>query len=287
MSTGSAVTRVKPEPVDSAYIIGIYSGLLLLAGVVCLVMDFRDERRRVSAVPQWRAGVFAFLLIFWFAYSTAFIGQYLVVALWDASGATSEGWRNALAQATFLGGMLGASLLAVKLIPDAGDFFNKEQEAKSSAAKGVFYFLSALPVMIFFGMGWDAALDLFSWVWQVDAPDTQELVQYFETQAFAPEMLLLVFSGVVLAPLAEEVLFRGILYRSLKAQMPRLPAQAVSAGLFALLHLNAYSFLPLLLLGMLLARAYERTGSLATPIVFHAAFNLNTIVFLRLQALDG
>ena len=44
-------------------------------------------------------------------------------------------------------------------------------------------------------------------------------------------------------------------------------------SLFAVVHANLLSFAPLLLVGILLARNYERSGNLLVPILFHAFFN--------------
>ena len=57
--------------------------------------------------------------------------------------------------------------------------------------------------------------------------------------------------------------------------------------LFAMMHFNALSFLPLFLLGMLLCRSYERTGNILVPIGFHALFNANNIGLLILQGSHG
>ena len=58
-------------------------------------------------------------------------------------------------------------------------------------------------------------------------------------------------------------------------------AAAITALLFTLAHANVLALLPLFLLGMLLARAYERSGNIWVPIGLHALFNLNNIVLLQ------
>lgn len=61
---------------------------------------------------------------------------------------------------------------------------------------------------------------------------------------------------------------------------PRWVAFTVSAGLFAMLHGNWVSALPLFVLGLVFAAAYERTGRLAVPMLAHAFFNLNTLLLV-------
>jgi membrane protease YdiL (CAAX protease family) len=79
--------------------------------------------------------------------------------------------------------------------------------------------------------------------------------------------------SIVLAPIAEEALFRGIFYPAVKALgYPRLALIGTSI-LFAAIHLNVVTFLPLLVLALGLVLLYERTGNLLAPIAAHAVFN--------------
>lgn len=82
----------------------------------------------------------------------------------------------------------------------------------------------------------------------------------------------MVFLAVGVAPFVEELFFRGYVYPVLKRHAGR-HALWMSALLFASVHLYLINFLPIFLIGVLLARLYERTGSLAAPIVAHATAN--------------
>ena len=76
-----------------------------------------------------------------------------------------------------------------------------------------------------------------------------------------------------LAPFAEEVLFRGILYPWIKQLgFPRLALWSTSL-LFAAIHLSPVSFVPLAALALGLAILYERTNNLLASIAAHALFN--------------
>ena len=50
--------------------------------------------------------------------------------------------------------------------------------------------------------------------------------------------------------------------------------------LFGAAHANWASFVPLAVLGVVLALAYEATGDIRVPIVAHGLFNLNTILIV-------
>jgi membrane protease YdiL (CAAX protease family) len=95
--------------------------------------------------------------------------------------------------------------------------------------------------------------------------------------------VLAFIAAVVLAPVAEELLFRGLLFRALLRRRSLHVAALVSASVFALVHVDVAVSQPLALVGltlvgMVLAYAYQRTGSLLVPIAGHAAFNGITLV---------
>jgi membrane protease YdiL (CAAX protease family) len=93
---------------------------------------------------------------------------------------------------------------------------------------------------------------------------------------------------VLLAPVAEEVLFRGILYPAIKQMgRPRLALWGTSL-LFAAVHMNVVTFVPLAVLALVLTVLYERTNNLLAPITAHVLFNaLNFGMLLVLQQVGG
>jgi hypothetical protein len=91
---------------------------------------------------------------------------------------------------------------------------------------------------------------------------------------------------VVLAPVFEEIIFRGVLYGSLRARFGVWPSIVVSAAVFALLHgYGATGFASVFLSGALWAWSYERTRSLLPSIAAHminnAAVGFTLIWLLR------
>jgi len=94
------------------------------------------------------------------------------------------------------------------------------------------------------------------------------------------DLLLPLFLGSFLAPITEEVYFRGFFYPVLKARYGTLVGQVGSSLLFALLHFDLFRFLPLAVGGLGLAYLYERSGSLITPVVAHGTWNAIMILLL-------
>lgn len=93
---------------------------------------------------------------------------------------------------------------------------------------------------------------------------------------------IIVFLAVGVAPFVEELFFRGYAYPVLKHHIGRHASWA-SALIFAAVHLYVVNFLPVFVIGLLLVRLYERTGSLAAAILAHATAN-GAVAILALWA---
>ena len=104
-------------------------------------------------------------------------------------------------------------------------------------------------------------------------PEQQQAVQTMEMAVTWRNRLALGLVTILLVPVAEEILFRGILYPWIKhAGFPRLALWG-TAVLFAAMHMNLITFVPLTILALVLTALYERTGNLLAPIATHALFN--------------
>jgi hypothetical protein len=114
--------------------------------------------------------------------------------------------------------------------------------------------------------------------------DAQVAVQVLREAPEWTDRLPLGFIAICIAPPAEEALFRGLIYPTFKRTgSPRLALWG-TALLFAAIHWNLASFLPLVLLALVLTWLYERTGNLLAPIAAHSLFN--AMNFLALQLFD-
>ncbi len=112
-------------------------------------------------------------------------------------------------------------------------------------------------------------------------PEQQQVVQTLQTDHAAAARAVFGVITIALVPAAEESFFRGILYPWIKrAGFPRL-ALWVSSLLFAAVHLNLMSFIPLALFAFALALVYEATNNLLAPITAHALFNAVNFYFLE------
>jgi membrane protease YdiL (CAAX protease family) len=133
-----------------------------------------------------------------------------------------------------------------------------------------------LPVAWLLQMGVAAALAHFHF-----EADAQVAVQLLHDAPTWLDRVPLAIVAIVLAPPAEEMLFRGLLYPAVKdAGFPRLALWGTTL-LFAAIHWNILSFLSLVLLALVLTWLYETTNNLLAPIAAHSLFN--TLNFAALQ----
>lgn len=133
----------------------------------------------------------------------------------------------------------------------------------------------ALPVLSLVSVGWAFIID---WLDLPAAP--QDVIAIFANTRSPVVVAGMLLVACVLAPIYEELLFRAGLYRFCRQRLGRGWALVISGCSFGVLHGNWAGFLPLAVLGMGLALAYEATGSIRVAIITHGLFNLNTVLVL-------
>ncbi len=104
----------------------------------------------------------------------------------------------------------------------------------------------------------------------------EPIIQLFGQGGWALLSALLV--GALMAPVVEEVVFRGFLFGGLLRLFSPVTAVLSSAALFAAVHRQLFAFPVLFLLGVLLALLYYRSRSLWAPILLH--FCINSVALL-------
>jgi membrane protease YdiL (CAAX protease family) len=118
---------------------------------------------------------------------------------------------------------------------------------------------------------------------QHQKPEEQLVIKVLQNLGSPLQQVFFGFSAIVLAPIVEESLFRGILYRFIKQLGYPMLALSGTSLVFAAIHSNLMTFVPLTFLAMILVLLYERTQTLLAPIILHSAFNAVNFVLLLLQ----
>lgn len=108
-------------------------------------------------------------------------------------------------------------------------------------------------------------------------PELERIV----TQTASPGLFIL--AAVVIAPVVEEIFFRGFIFAGLKKRYTWVKAMLISSGLFALLHLRPLAVPPIFILGLVFAYLYQRSGSIWPAILIHSLVNGLAVIWIFLQ----
>jgi membrane protease YdiL (CAAX protease family) len=136
--------------------------------------------------------------------------------------------------------------------------------------RAILGYLAVLPI-------WVGLAILFAYVFKIlDLPSHTHPVLKYINALTPPWRILAVFEAVVLAPLDEEVFFRGLVQSFFRRALrsPRL-AILLASAIFAAVHYKdePQAIPSLFALALALGYNYERTGRLTGPILIHAIFN--------------
>jgi|GEM_PF-2725830 len=137
-------------------------------------------------------------------------------------------------------------------------------------------------LLIFIPMAFLAAGSMVAFKLAGGEAEPQPVVLEFLEMENHQGVIFFVIMAVVVAPIWEEVVFRGILYPLFRGMRDRVFAVLVTGILFGLVHAHGPAFVPLTFLGCVLAWFYERTGKLGYCIGLHASFNAATAITLLL-----
>ncbi|PIW68138.1 MAG: hypothetical protein COW10_04005 [Candidatus Omnitrophica bacterium CG12_big_fil_rev_8_21_14_0_65_42_8] len=111
------------------------------------------------------------------------------------------------------------------------------------------------------------------------APPQPVFDMFFEEKRSSVILFLTIFVSI-LGPIVEEIFFRGFLYSAVKKRFGVLIGALLSGALFSILHVNIAGFLPIMILGVLMAFLYEATGSLVTSTAVHILHNSVIVCFV-------
>ncbi|MDC0720756.1 CPBP family intramembrane glutamic endopeptidase [Nannocystis bainbridge] len=117
------------------------------------------------------------------------------------------------------------------------------------------------------------------------APIAEQRLVLDLVAAGGPALASLVFSALALAPLGEELFFRGLVFRRIAHRAGMWPALVTSSLLFAVFHGNLQGLVVYLWLGLVFAGVYAATGRLSCAVAVH--FGNNAITLLTLLAPRG
>ncbi|MEM7790316.1 MAG: type II CAAX endopeptidase family protein [Verrucomicrobiota bacterium] len=273
----------------------ILASLILLA-VVCVsgflwYLHFRYAESRIlpeDQVPSWpigwvNFGIFICILLAAISLVPLFGSLFIQDAIQAADGELTPFiaiYKILLSQLPMLGVFYGLRRFYPGLY--AGRLSANTLTLGEAIWKTLPLFIKLLPLVWIAAMFWSSLIAALEHTGIIGEQKSQELVELFKSGGGFVEILILFVLAVFLAPLVEEIIFRGCIYRFLKSKAARLPAQIFSATLFGLMHQNLLALFPLIVVGIILAHIYEKSGSIYVPICFHACFNAFSLIMLFL-----
>ncbi len=243
-------------------------------------------------LPKWGLSTVDFILIVGALFITLMFFQNLAAAVYqwmtgesavDGDGLTIRGavGFSLAMQIPLLGVVLGARRFAPKTygVPLSVTPLSWRQSAWLAAD----YLLRFFPLITLVGALWAVLLAQVVKLGWIDEPPLQIPVQLFTQGGDLLGLVGLALIAVILAPIAEEYFFRGVMYRFFADRMRFWAAAGLSGVIFSMIHWSLQSAAGLFFVGVLLAFIYQKHGNLRVPILFHAFFNALSLGLLFLS----
>lgn len=140
------------------------------------------------------------------------------------------------------------------------------------------FYLAFIPFLMLATKGYHLLLESLSGA----EPSLQDVAEIVTRERSWLEIVYML-SAVFIAPVYEEMLFRGVLFPYLAKRTGLVGGIVLASVFFGALHLHLPSFVPLFLLSAMLCLTYWRTGSLWTSIGVHMIFNAVSILALNIK----
>jgi len=122
-------------------------------------------------------------------------------------------------------------------------------------------------------------LYLLSFPSKVDMTQTSKLLE----PLMGGNIMISILVIVIIAPIFEEIVFRGIILNDFKKAVSVKSAIIIQALLFGVFHMNLLQGVYTFILGIVLGLVYVKYRSIWVPIILHGAFNLTAISIGRLE----
>ncbi|MGB0371302.1 MAG: lysostaphin resistance A-like protein [Opitutales bacterium] len=265
---------------------------VLLTGSAIAWLGSKSMRQRSAPPPPLKVSWLDYLIFLW-VFLMLFVGvqtlmQFMLAGEGSGEAATfsSEEWTLVLSSLSLQIPMLGVMLVAYSAhkLP----FFHADVNSTATvilreALFGVRAFIMCLPIIWVIASVWNVILEATYKLYTNEELESQAIVTTVSGSQDLVPIVILTLLGIIMAPIAEELFFRGSIYRFLRDTSGKAKGAAISALIFAIMHANMKAMIPLFVVGICLAWVYERRGNIWAPIAFHMAFNTQSFIFIYLQ----
>ncbi|MGQ0629334.1 MAG: lysostaphin resistance A-like protein [Phycisphaerales bacterium] len=257
-------------------------------------------RRRVLALPPWRGGrgdALPLILAAVMVYLVAQLAGAMVMAwLAPAAGTAADdgAWLPARGVGLLTGGLVTVVLGAVAWRAlGAAEGSERRSALIKRVAAGLVLGMLAGPLLLLVSLA--SALARRVITGETPDPLAHVLLRLIDQHRESPYTLMIMLCAGVVAPLAEEIVYRGLVHTGLcralgrEGEAPR-EALLLTAAVFTAVHIPVVPVqaLPtLFLLALTLGVARVKTGGLAAPVTIHMGFNLANLAAVWFGAARG
>lgn len=258
----------------------IILGLGLLIDIVLAVLYWEEWPRffrvGLASVPWYFKDLLKICIVLIFIHWTVYLAEYLFLK-------TGMVTKEALRPVMGILNTVGLYILSIGIVV----YYIKRNYHVSWAALGIkwrFWLKKSFKSVLFY-LGFIPILAILTYISIIFCsimgiePEPHRLVEILKEEKSIWYFSYLVIIAVFIAPIFEEIIFRSLIYQTLRKRIGIINAIIVSSVVFSLLHFNAAQFLPVLGLGILLCFIFEYTASLIPAIAIHI---LNNGLFLGL-----
>lgn len=242
----------------------------------CVLGQHQKNKKETVSVQLWRM-VYPVLMHLFFSSVLSYAALVVLLILWKSVlGETDVDYIVELINSH---GMILQMVANMLLLPIAWKLIRRDEWKRKDMG-----IRSRIMVAVPFGVGerlkttaffvvlsillnqliaWSGLYDLF--------PAYREIA---EKIYYSGSMVFAYLAVALLAPITEELIYRGLVYRRIRDYAGVRWAVFFSALIFGVIHGNAVQFIFAFIMGMALAAVYERYRTIWAPIVAHIAVNL-------------
>lgn len=287
---GLGQTPLEQELMQRAGVIASIYGVLILVGIGILIQTSISWRRRPPPLrlmalrlrdrPWQMPDALALVAVLVVGFLLALVSRELWLTWTEGLNLTQDARLILLQSMIFhvLGLIVLRLWMARRGLTWRTAFGMSSSKLREDAIIGIGILLGALPILLAATILFHVLLQLLGY-----QPSLQDVAFAMADERNPWMRAYFVVLAIGLAPLFEELLFRGVLFPALARRYGWWASALVTSFSFAVIHGHLPSFVTLFALSLVLSFAYIYTGSIMSPIAIHAVFNgLTTAILLTI-----
>lgn len=233
------------------------------------------------------------VFVYFLFYSLALMGLTSVIFVILRNLIVQENENNIrniiVTQEATIKGIIGGVSMLIGIIPLISSFRKEinRKEIKKTQSKQISKRINRIPISILLTvvLAVTSSITINILFIRLHILDMSETYSQVSENQYSVMFLFGLFLYGVVSPLAEEVVFRGIVYNRMKKYFSLKVSIVLSACFFGIYHANLVQGIYGLLMGVLIAYVYEKFGSFFYAFLFHAAANIAVYTVTSYEAL--